>query len=97
MGFFVYCYFIGLLDFFLDVKVFFGYVNLFDVNWIFVIIIDKGILNGVCVIGYKVYINGFFCIEVMLLIVDGVIVVLWMVECVIKRSYSEVLCVIVRI
>lgn len=97
MGFFVYCYFIGLLDLFLDVKVFFGFVNLFDVNWIFVIIIDKGILNGVCVIGYKVYINGFFCIEVMLLIVDGVIVVLWMVECVIKRSYSEVLCVIVRI
>lgn len=61
------------------------------------IIIDKGVLNGVCVIGYKVYINGFLCMEVMLFIVDCVIVVLWMVEWVSKKSYSDVFCVIVRI
>lgn len=90
-------FFLGFLDLFLDVEVVLGYLNFFEVNWILVIIIEKGILNGVCVIGYKVYINGFFCIEVMLFIVDCVIVVLWMVECVVKRSYSDVFCVVVRI
>ena len=73
-----------------------GHSNSLDVNWIPVTITEKGTSNGARVTGYKVYINGFPCTEVTSPTADCVTAVSWMVERVVKRSHSDVLCVVVR-